>query len=93
MFSVIAIRFHFTSKRFATEFEQRIIRSPITTEGGRKNEKYVEMEGFEGKVKKNWVAILRVTNIASICILIRSLYRLVEFSEGRGGYLYSHEWT
>lgn len=69
LFTVIAIRFHFTSKRFASNFEQRILLSS-TDSNSRKNYKYVEMDGISGRVKKNWVAILRVTNIASFCILV-----------------------
>ncbi len=47
---------------------------------------------FTSKLKKNWQAILRVTNVASACILIRSVYRMVDFSLGRDGYTQSHEW-
>lgn len=72
LFSVIAIRFHFTSKQFASSFEQRI-HLEDSQSSDRKNNKYVTMDGFEGKVKRNWVALLRVTNVASICILVRAV--------------------
>lgn len=76
LFSVIAIRFHFTSRQFASHFEQRIHLTSVDGSDG-KSHKYVEMDGFSGKVKRNWVAILRVTNIASICILVSYLLLLV----------------
>lgn len=62
LFSVIAIRFNFTSKRFAEQFEQRL--------GDTKGEKYCSIDGSEKKLKPNWRAILRVTNFASIMILV-----------------------
>jgi hypothetical protein len=83
LFSIIAVRFNFTSKRFAIAFEQRLTNI---------NEKYCTIDGTDHKLKKNWQAILRVTNIASLCILIRSVYRMVDFSLGRTGYTQSHEW-
>ena len=61
LFSVMAVRFNFTSKRFAASFEQRITTS---------TEKYVTIDGQARPLKKNWRALLRVTNIASLCILV-----------------------
>jgi len=84
LFSVMAVRFNFTSKRFAAGFEERITNA---------NEKYVTIDGQDRQLKRNWRAILRVTNIASVCILIRSAYRMVDFSLGRGGYAETHEWV
>ncbi|KAF8867134.1 RTA1 like protein [Acephala macrosclerotiorum] len=86
LFSIIAIRFNFTSKRFAARFEER-----LATET--KGEKYCIIDGEERKLKPNWQAILRVTNITSILILIRSVYRMVDFSLGRTGYTGTHEWV
>ncbi|PMD23042.1 RTA1 like protein [Hyaloscypha hepaticicola] len=83
LFSIIAVRFNFTSKRFATSLEERLTNI---------NEKYCTIDGTDHKLKKNWQHILRVTNIASLCILIRSVYRMVDFSLGRTGYTSSHEW-
>jgi hypothetical protein len=83
LFSIIAVRFNFTSKRFATSFEERLTNI---------NEKYCTIDGTNHKLKKNWQDILWVTNIASLCILIRSVYRMVDFSLGRTGYTQSHEW-
>jgi len=62
LFSLIALRFNFISKRFATGFEERITAS---------DEIYVLIDGNEKKLKRNWQAILRVTNIRSLCILGR----------------------
>ncbi|KAG9239467.1 RTA-like protein [Amylocarpus encephaloides] len=84
-FSIIAVRFNFTSKRFKNKFEER-----IALEG--QSGKYVTVDGAEKKLKKNWQAILRVTNIASLCVLVRSVYRMVEFSLGPTGYTGHHEW-
>lgn len=63
LFSVIAVRFNFTSKRFATQFEERL--------GDTVGEKYCSIDGSEKKLKPNWQAILRVTNFASAMILVR----------------------
>jgi len=84
LFSVIAVRFNFTSKRFATQFEERL--------GDTVGEKYCSIDGSEKKLKPNWQAILRVTNFASAMILIRSIYRMIDFSLGKTGYTGSHEW-
>ena len=61
LFSIMAVRFNFTSKRFAAQFEERITNT---------NEKYVTIDGQDRQLKRNWRAILRVTNIASLCILV-----------------------
>ncbi|KAE8441144.1 hypothetical protein EG329_005827 [Mollisiaceae sp. DMI_Dod_QoI] len=84
LFSIIAVRFNFTSKRFADQFEQRL--------GETKGQKYCTIDGGAKKLKPNWQAILRVTNFASAMILIRSIYRMVDFSLGKTGYTSTHEW-
>jgi hypothetical protein len=63
LFSIIAVRFNFTSKRFAAQFEERL--------GDTMGEKYCSIDGSEKKLKRNWQAILRVTNFASAMILVR----------------------
>lgn len=63
LFAIIALRFNFTSKRFATQFKDRL--------GDTKGEKYCSIDGSEKKLKPNWQAILRVTNFASAMILVR----------------------
>ncbi|KAG0649848.1 rta1 [Hyphodiscus hymeniophilus] len=83
LFTIMAFRFNFISKRFDSEFDAR-----VTNE----NEKYVTIDGGERKLKKNWRALLRVTNFACGCILVRSIYRMIDFSLGRTGYTELHEW-
>ncbi|KAH6678341.1 RTA-like protein [Halenospora varia] len=93
LFSIIAVRFNFTSKRFASEFQERITLVEVDAEGNnKKGEKYVRIDGGGRVLKRNWQSILRVVNAASVCILIRSVYRMVEFAMGRTGYPAEHEW-
>jgi hypothetical protein len=69
LFSIMAVRFNFTSKRFAAGFEDRITNA---------NEKYVTIDGQDRQLKRSWRAILRVTNIASICILVcQTIYEYI----------------
>ncbi|KAJ5215615.1 RTA1 like protein-domain-containing protein [Penicillium cinerascens] len=82
LFSVAAVRFNFTSKRFSKNIHERY------ESFGEKD--YV----IDGVLKnKHWPALLRVVNLTTILILIRSIYRLVEFTEGVTGYVNTHEWT
>ncbi|KAJ5666397.1 RTA1 like protein-domain-containing protein [Penicillium maclennaniae] len=82
LFSVAAVRFNFTSKRFSKNIHDRY------ESFGEKC--YV----IDGIVKnKHWPALLRVVNIVTVLILVRSIYRLVEFTEGKTGYINTHEWT
>ncbi|KAJ5113736.1 RTA1 like protein-domain-containing protein, partial [Penicillium angulare] len=81
LFSVAAVRFNFTSKRFSKELGQR-----YETVG---EKEYI----IDGRIRnKHWPALLRVVNLTTLLILVRSIYRLVEFSEGSGGYTNKHEW-
>jgi hypothetical protein len=61
LFTIVAVRFNFTSKRFATSFNERLNDT---------GEKYCTIDGSEKKLKRNWKAILRVTNLASFLILV-----------------------
>ncbi|CAI7602228.1 unnamed protein product [Penicillium glandicola] len=81
LFAVAAVRFNFTSKRFAGSLSERY-------------ENVGEKEYIIGGVikDKNWPALLRVVNLTTILILVRSIYRLVEFTEGTTGYLSTNEW-
>ena len=63
------MRFNFTSKRFSSVYLERV-------EG---HEKYVTVDGGEKKLKKNWQALLRTVNFATLMILVRPL--LVGMSE------------
>ena len=40
-----------------------------------------------------WKNLLWAINAACCLIFVRSVYRLVEFSLGQGGYLTTHEWN
>ncbi|KAJ5329390.1 hypothetical protein N7452_009780 [Penicillium brevicompactum] len=42
-------------------------------------------------ITHSWETVLWGLYIASVLILIRSIFRLVEYSQGNGGYLISHE--
>jgi hypothetical protein len=61
LFSVIAVRFNFTSKRFKKSFDERY----NINEG-----KFFVLEGGNRRLKTSWQTILRVTNFASVCILV-----------------------
>ncbi|KAL4901449.1 hypothetical protein BDW74DRAFT_83610 [Aspergillus multicolor] len=87
LFTIAAIRFNFTSKRF---HDRTTAHAPLEGEGH-------EQEGFAMGVqdkprKSDWPHLLRAVNFSTIMILIRSIYRLVEFTEGHDGYINNHEW-
>lgn len=63
LFTIIAIRFNFISRRFDSDFDSRICND---------NEKYVTIDGGARKLRKDWRALLRVTNVACGCILVSS---------------------
>jgi len=44
-------------------------------------------------VNPNWMGLLIGLNIACGMILVRSIYRVVEFASGQNGYVDIHEWT
>lgn len=44
-----------------------------------------------GKTVRSWESVLWGLYIASILILVRSIFRLVEYAQGNDGYLISHE--
>lgn len=89
LFSIIAIRFNFTSRRFTSEFQRRIT---LPNDSESKDEKYVMIDGAEKRLKPNWQALLHVVNITCVLILIRSVFRMVDFALGRTGYTEEHEW-
>ncbi|KAJ5363551.1 RTA1 like protein-domain-containing protein [Penicillium cataractarum] len=82
LFSVAAVRFNFTSKRFTKTIHERY-------------EMFGERDYIVDGIakKKHWPALLRVVNLTTLLILVRSIYRLVEFTEGVTGYINLHEWT
>lgn len=114
LFTITAIRFNFTSKRFRGSTYER---QPGLNIGR------TSPQGEEHKEPRNsyWPALLRIVNSASICILvcifnfffhascfnyrecgplsnsdmslqIRSVFRLVQFTQGPQGYTSTHEW-
>lgn len=50
-----------------------------------------DLRSFPNKLN-NWRMILICLFVSSIFILIRSIYRVVEFTEGNNGYIARHEW-
>lgn len=44
-----------------------------------------------GRFSRDWQSLLFALYTASILILIRSIYRIIEFAQGNSGYVISHE--
>ncbi|KAH8668335.1 RTA1 like protein-domain-containing protein [Xylariales sp. PMI_506] len=84
LFTMVAVRFQRTSKQFVPELESTILR----VEG----EKTATLPGNPKKFNPNWRTILLVVNVSCALILIRSIYRVVEFAQGRNGYVEQYEW-
>ncbi|KAH8668689.1 RTA1 like protein-domain-containing protein [Xylariales sp. PMI_506] len=84
LFSIIATRFHFTSKQFAVALKSKL----LIAEG----EKMATLEGSAAKFNPNWRVILFAVNASCALILIRSIYRIIEFTEGKTGYVDQYEW-
>ena len=73
LFSILAVRFNFTSKRFIADFDERMRLassdgSPAL--GKRNDQEYFVVEDVPRPLKKNWQTILLVTNISSAAILV-----------------------
>jgi len=45
-----------------------------------------------GWTRRNWVTILLASYVVSALILVRSIYRLIEYKYGYDGYIMTHEW-
>ncbi|KAH8909497.1 RTA1 like protein [Coniochaeta sp. PMI_546] len=84
LFTIVAARFHFTSKRFTDDFKQRLQAVP--------GDKYVTIEGNARKFNPDWRRLLYVVNISCAMILIRSIYREIDFAEGKTGYTQQYEY-
>ncbi|MCJ1415660.1 hypothetical protein MMC32_001992 [Xylographa parallela] len=67
LFSIIAIRFHFTSKRFAKNFDQRV--------GGVPGETNFSVDGEKRKFKRDWETLLWMVNVACILVLVSDFKR------------------
>ncbi|OKL57473.1 hypothetical protein UA08_07077 [Talaromyces atroroseus] len=65
-------------------FHYRIRRNPTA--------KVIEtLSRGNGKAQWTWETVLAGLYIASILILVRSIFRLIEYAQGNSGYLISHE--
>ncbi|OIW33233.1 RTA1-domain-containing protein [Coniochaeta ligniaria NRRL 30616] len=84
LFTVVAARFHFTSRRFTDDFKQRLQAVP--------GDKYVTLGGNARKFNPNWRRLLYTVNISCAMILIRSIYREIDFAEGKTGYTQRYEY-
>ncbi|KAJ2897988.1 putative rta1 domain protein [Zalerion maritima] len=84
LFTIVAARFQFTSKRFAHDVTQKLLMEP--------GEKTASVPGSRNKIKPNWRVILFSINLSCVLILLRSIYRMIEFDEGKTGETASHEW-
>lgn len=62
LFSVIAARFHFTSKHFKGDLDKRL--QPVP------GEKLVMVSGLDRKFRPNWEVLLYVVNISCALILV-----------------------
>ncbi|KAL4785897.1 RTA1 like protein-domain-containing protein [Aspergillus varians] len=81
IFTVAAIRFNFTSKMFVGVASQPLY-----------DQDSFSMAVQDKPKKSDWHHLLRAVNVSTVMILIRSIYRLVEFTEGQYGYINTHEW-
>ncbi|KAI1082196.1 RTA1-domain-containing protein [Whalleya microplaca] len=77
LFSVSAVRFHFTSRRFVAGLQARLGK----TSGG----KTVTVNGSSRRINPNWRHLLYAVMVSCLLILVRSVFRVVEFAEGSGG--------
>ncbi|CAK7219690.1 hypothetical protein SCUCBS95973_003903 [Sporothrix curviconia] len=84
LFTIIAARFHFTSRRFAADLERRYRAVP--------GDKFVTLEGSQRKFKPQWRTLLYAINFSCAMIIVRSIYREIDFSMGKQGYTQKHEW-
>ncbi|KAL2809172.1 RTA1 like protein-domain-containing protein [Aspergillus granulosus] len=81
IFTIAAVRFNFTSKRFVSAAPEPLY-----------GQDEFAMAMQDKPRKANWPVLLRVVNFSTLMILIRSIFRMIEFTEGRGGYISTHEW-
>jgi hypothetical protein len=62
LFSFVAVRFHFTSKRFVADLQRRYKSNP--------GDKLVTLEGSDKKFRPHWRGLLYAVNISCILILV-----------------------
>ncbi|KAI2470628.1 RTA1-domain-containing protein [Annulohypoxylon bovei var. microspora] len=83
LFTIVAARFHFTSQRFVAGLNWRLQK----VDGG----KAVFAQGSSRKINPNWRHLLYAINVSCILILIRSVFRIVEFAQGSDGSVMQQE--
>lgn len=64
LFTFVAARFHFVSKRFRASLESKFVPVP--------NSKFVTMEGDERRFRPKWRLLLYVVNLSCIMIVVSS---------------------
>jgi len=84
LFSFIALRFHFVSRRFRDDFGRRYQTVP--------GNKLVTMPGTSRRFNPNWEHLLWAVNGSCAMILIRSIYREIDFSMNKGSALDQYEY-
>ncbi|KAI4859576.1 RTA1-domain-containing protein [Hypoxylon rubiginosum] len=84
LFTIVAARFHFTSRQFVTNLQSRY---EDAGSGGT-----VSVKGSPRKINPNWRRLLYAINISCVLVLIRSAFRVVEFAEGTDGAVMRQEW-
>ncbi|KAI1478997.1 hypothetical protein K445DRAFT_73746 [Daldinia sp. EC12] len=84
LFTVIAARFHFTSRRFEADLLSRLDAAD--------GDKAVFVKGLSRKINPSWRYLLYAVNVSCVLILIRSVFRVVEFTEGLNGFISQHEY-
>jgi hypothetical protein len=84
VFTIIAARFHSVSRRFGGPPE------PLA-DGAQVNKPSL-LQSTRSRLQNSWKSELWAVNFSCLFILVRSIYRLIEFIEGRDGYLLNHEW-
>jgi len=67
-------------------FHFRISRHPTS-----KSRADLDLTRGQGLKQRNWFTILIGLYLVSFLILVRSIFRLVEYIEGYGGYIMTHE--
>ncbi|KAH8825953.1 RTA1 like protein-domain-containing protein [Flagelloscypha sp. PMI_526] len=71
----------------AVVFNRRIIAEPTPQSTRMLNQSYVRFKWLP----RHWLVLLRVLYLASAFVMIRSIFRVVEYINGPRGYLASHE--
>ncbi|XXG96477.1 hypothetical protein Hte_002760 [Hypoxylon texense] len=84
LFTIVAARFHFTSRQFAAGLQARY--------EGAGSGSTTSVKGSPRKLNPNWRRLLFAINLSCVLILVRSAFRVVEFAEGNDGAVNRQEW-